>query len=98
MKVKESILITGFFGWNNLKLILKELVKMVSNKDSLFSLKRFQTIVAFFIFIQGAVYVLYNFVDTVEKFIIWATPLLLIGGYNIIQTQKEKTELLNNEK
>ena len=97
MKDKESIFKTGFFGWNNFKWVIKELIKMLSNKDSLFSYKRFQTTIAFFMFVQGAMYVLYKYVDTVEKFIIWASPVLLIGGYTLVQTQKEKTELLNKE-
>jgi len=97
MKNKFEILKTGFFGWNNFKFIFKELVKMLSDKPSIFSYKRFQTTVAFFIFIQGAVFVLINYVDTVEKFIIWATPILLVCGYTLVQTQKEKTELLNKE-
>lgn len=93
MKTKESILITGFFGWNNFKFIFKEFIKMLSNKPSLFSYKRFQTTAAFFIFIQGAGYTLINYVDSVEKFVIWATPVLLVCGYTLNQTQKEKQNL-----
>jgi hypothetical protein len=97
MTNKFEIFKTGFFGWNNIKWGIKELIKMYSNHSSFFSYKRFQTGFAFFWFIQGAIYVLYNYVKTVEQFAIWCVPVLLVCGYTLNQTQKEKTELLNRE-
>lgn len=97
MTNKFEILKTGFFGWNNFKKGFTEIIKMVSNKESLFSLKRFQTIIALFIFIEGAVYTLFTYVNSVESFLIWSGPVLVIGGFSMVHTQKEKTELLNKE-
>lgn len=97
MKKRFDILKTGFFGWNNIKWAIKEIVRMYSNKESFFSYKRFQTGLAFFLFTQGAAYVLYNFVKTPDEFLIWCIPVLLVCGYTLNKTQQEKTELLNKE-
>jgi hypothetical protein len=86
MKVEK----TYFFGWTNAKWVIKELVKMYSHKESFFSYKRFQTGVAFFIFTQGAMYTLTEYVASVSDFIIWATPVLFIAGYTLTKTENGK--------
>jgi len=79
-----------FFGWGNIRWGLKELIKMYSTEQSYFSYKRFQTGVAFFMFTQGAMFTLKNYVNTVEDFLLWSTPILLICGYTLNAIQKEK--------
>jgi hypothetical protein len=85
-----------FFGWENIKWGIKELIKMYSNEPSFFSYKRFQTGVCFFIFTQGAMYTLHSYVNSVESFLIWCTPLLLVCGYTLNQIQKEKANEQQN--
>lgn len=88
----QYYLINGFFGWNNFKWVVKELIKMYSNIPSFFSYKRFQTGVAFLTFQIGARYALYNHVHSISDFLLWASAELLICGYTLNQTQKEKKE------
>lgn len=86
------------FSRQNINWGIKEFIKMYSNEPSYFSYKRFQTGMAFFIFTQGSIYVLRNHVHSVGDFIIWATPLLLIAGYTLKQTQKEKEIIREDDK
>lgn len=88
---------TYFFGWKNIKWGLKELIKMYSNEPSFFSYKRFQTGVAFFMFTQGAMYVLTNHIDDVTEFLEWCIPVLLVCGYTLNQIQKEKKDVTITE-
>jgi hypothetical protein len=81
-----------FFGWTNIKWGIKELIKMYSHQESFFSYKRFQTGVAFFIFTQGAMYALTELVTDVNGFLLWCVPVLLIAGYTLNMTQKEKVD------
>lgn len=84
-----------FFGWQNIKWLIRELVKMYSNEPSYFSYKRFQTGVAFITFQIGSRYALYNFVTSIGDFLMWASAELLICGYTLNSIQKEKK--LENE-
>ena len=80
-----------FFGWTNIKWGLKELIKMYSTQPSFFSYKRFQTGVAFFMFTQGAMYALKNYVNTIEGFLIWCIPVLLVCGYTLNKIEQGNT-------
>jgi hypothetical protein len=84
-----------FFGWDNAKWLIRELVKMYSHEPSFFSYKRFQTGVAFITFQIGSRYALYNFVDSIGDFLMWASAELLICGYTLKEIQKEKTNDTN---
>lgn len=70
--------------------ILKEIIKMLSNRPSFFSYKRFQTSTAYIIFCIGAIYSLIRYVKTTEDFVMWCVPILSVCGYTLNQTQKEK--------
>jgi len=83
-------MIEPLFTWNNFKWAVKELIKMYSNQPSFFSYKRFQTGVAFFIFTQGAMYALKEYVNDISGFLLWCTPVLLVCGYTLNTIQKEK--------
>lgn len=88
----KNLLLNGFFGWKNIRFGIKELIKMYSGTESFFSHKRFQTGVAFAVYQKGALYVLFTYVKTVDQFVIWAIPELLICGYTLNATQKEKQQ------
>lgn len=81
-----------FFGWNNIKKLIIEVLKMYSNKPSFFSYKRFQMGVAFFLYTQGSLWALSNIVQSMGDFVIWAGLNLTIAGYTLNQVQKEKKE------
>lgn len=81
-----------FFGWENIKWLIREVVKMYSNEPSFFSYKRFQMGSAFFIYTQGSLYALSNLVHTIGDFELWSVPNLLIAGYTLNQVQKEKAK------
>ena len=80
-----------FFGWTNIKWGIKELIKMYSNETSFFSYKRFQTGTAYFIFTQGCMLALTEYVKTTSDFVLWCVPVLLVCGYTLNAIQKEKT-------
>jgi hypothetical protein len=83
-------MIEPLFTWNNFKWASKELIKMYSNQPSFFSYKRFQTGVAFFMFTQGSMYALKEFVADINGFLLWCVPVLLVCGYTLNTIQKEK--------
>lgn len=81
-----------FFGWANIKFVIKELVKILTGGKSYFSKKRIEGSIAFMTAIIGMVYFLYKNIETMttSDIVLWATPLFLIGGYHLHQIQKEK--------
>ncbi len=92
-----------FFGWSNLKWMLRELNKMGSESEkSFYSYKRFQTFAAFRVFIIGWTMVLMHLLEIkadVYEFLAWASPLLLVAGHTLILTERaKKNEQGNVEK
>jgi hypothetical protein len=81
-----------FFGWDNIKWILKEFLNMYSSKKSFFSKKRIESGVAFLIAQWGMVFFLlkkYSVMSTTDM-IMWAGAEFAISGYIISHIQKEK--------
>lgn len=83
-----------FFGWTNIKWVIKELIAMYSNKDSYFSKKRFESSLAF---LGGYWIVLYHAWScratiTNSEIIADATLLFVIAGYTVKQIQSEKKD------
>lgn len=85
--------------WTKLKFYIVELIAMASNKPSYFSLKRCHQIWAMYLFFAGWLKILHmmivNDIATpsafnINDYLIWAAPLLAIGGYYNAVTQKEK--------
>lgn len=85
--------------WIKLKWYATELIAMASGKTSYFSLKRFNQIHAMLLFLIGWSKVLHlmivndvanPLIFNINNYIIWAGPLLAIGGYYNYVTQKEK--------
>jgi hypothetical protein len=81
-----------FFGWSNIKFLIKELIKLYSNEPSYFSKKRVESGIAFIVGQWGMIYFLTQNIDklTTSDIAIWAGVEFAIAGYIINQIQKEK--------
>ena len=81
-----------FFGWFNIKFLIKELVKLYSNEPSYFSKKRVESGIAFIVGQWGMIYFLVKNIDklTTSDIALWAGVEFAIAGYIINQIQKEK--------
>lgn len=86
-----------FFGWTNLKWLIKELVNLYSNSSSFFSKKRIESGIAFLVGQWGMVYFLIKNIDklSTSDITLWAGLEFAIAGYIVSQIQKEKK--LNEE-
>lgn len=82
-----------FFGWTNIKWVIKEFTNIYSDNKSFFSKKRIESGIAFIIAQWGMVYFLLNKVSvmTTTDMVMWAGIEFAISGYIINQIQKEKT-------
>jgi ascorbate-specific PTS system EIIC-type component UlaA len=83
-----------FFGWNNIKWAIKEVVNIYSSKKSFFSKKRIESGIAFVIAQWGMIFFLLeniNKMSTSDLFI-WAGIEFAVSGYIINQIQKEKKQ------
>lgn len=87
-----------FFGWNNIKFIIKEILKIYSTGQSFFSKKRIESGVAFIIAQWGMIYFLINKINnmTSSDLAIWAGIEFAVSGYIINQIQKEKKGTSDN--
>lgn len=92
---KGNILKDGFFGWNNIKWFIGELIKIYSPKPSYFSKKRFESSIGFIIAQWGMILYLYNNLEvlSMSDFLLWASAEFVIAGYYVNQIQKEKKDL-----
>jgi hypothetical protein len=85
-----------FFGWENIKWFIKELLKVGSNIPSWFSQKRLHQGISFAVMQWGCIYwMLDRTKHTVElmpasEFFIWASIEAVVCGYTLNQIQKEK--------
>ena len=81
-----------FFGWFNIKLLIKELVKLYSNESSYFSKKRVESGIAFIVGQFGMIYFLVINIDklTTSDIALWSGIEFAIAGYIVNQIQKEK--------
>jgi hypothetical protein len=81
-----------FFGWINIKFLIKELIKLYSNEPSYFSKKRVESGIAFIVGQFGMIYFLVINIDklTTSDIALWAGIEFAIAGYIVNQIQKEK--------
>jgi len=88
MKTKKK----WFFGWQNIKWGIKELIYIYSGKSSFFSKKRVESGIAFFIAQFGMVFFLMMKYPTLTmgEFLLWAAAEFAVSGYIINKIQKEK--------
>ena len=89
-----------FFGWENLKWGIKEIINIYSSKDSYFSKKRIESGIAFVIGQWGMIYFLMQNAPTMSAsdMAIWSSIEFLIAGYTTYQIQKEKGNIANKLK
>ena len=83
-----------FFGWKNIKLIVRELRDLYSDKSTYFSKKRVESGVAFLVGQFGMVYWLSQNIDTLSSsdIVLWAGVEFAIAGYMVNAIQKEKKD------
>ena len=81
-----------FFGWTNIKFLIKELIKLYSNEPSYFSKKRVESGIAFIVGQFGMIYFLVINIGklTASDIVLWAGIEFAIAGYIVNQIQKEK--------
>lgn len=81
-----------FFGWENIKWGIKELINIYSAKDSYFSKKRIESGLAFIIAQWGMIFFLLEKHSTLTmgEFLLWAAAEFAVSGYIINKIQKEK--------
>ena len=86
-----------FFGWTNVKWLIKELINLYTTKNSYFSKKRIESGIAFIIGQWGMIYFLTKNIDklTTSDITLCAGLEFAIAGYIVSQIQKEKK--LNEE-
>ena len=83
-----------FFGWKNIKWIVRELRDLYSDKSTYFSKKRVESGVAFLVGQFGMVYWLSQNIDTLSSsdIVLWAGVEFAIAGYMVNAIQKEKKD------
>ena len=81
-----------FFGWENIKWGLRNLILVYSAKNSFFSKKRIESGIGFIIAEWGMVFWLLKKYDvmTTTDFAIWASIQFFVAGYIINQIEKSK--------
>ena len=81
-----------FFGWQNIRKALREIVKIYSNEPSFFSKKRVESGISFFVAQGGMIAFLVLHVDTMSSsdIALWAGIEFAAAGYVISQIQREK--------
>lgn len=85
-----------FFGWQNIKWFISELIKLYSNQESYFSKKRIESGFAFIVAEWGLIHWLLLNIEklTVSEITLWSAINLSIAGYMINKIQNEKKEEL----
>lgn len=83
-----------FFGWENIKWGIKELINMYSAKKSYFSKKRIESGFAFLVAQWGMIFFLLEKHESLSMtdMLLWAGAEFAISGYMLSQIQKEKKE------
>jgi hypothetical protein len=83
-----------FFGWENIKWLVREIGEMYSSRKSFFSKKRIESGLAFIIGQWGMIFfLLENHAKmTTSDLVLWSGVEFLIAGYTTHQIQKEKKD------
>jgi len=81
-----------FFGWENWKWLIKELVYIYTSKSSFFSKKRIESSIAFVIGQVGMLWFLSEHISgfTTSDIVLWSGVEFAMAGYIVNQIQKEK--------
>jgi hypothetical protein len=92
-----------FFGWTNIKYILTQVYKTLSNEKSFLSSKRLErmsfTGLSEIMILGTFIFLVYKGTLTASDTIILVSPLMIAGGYNIVMGNKDKeiTKTKENE-
>ena len=81
-----------FFGWTNIKWVIRELIKIYSPNKSFFSKKRIESNFAFFIG-QLLIILYFNYhyrTMSMSDFLLLISVEFVISGYYVTQIQREK--------
>jgi hypothetical protein len=83
-----------FFGWENIKWLIREIGNMYSSRKSYFSKKRIESGMAFIVAQWGMIFFLLEKHDgmTSSDLALWAGIEFAVSGYIINQIQKEKNQ------
>ena len=85
-----------FFGWENIKKIVKDLYDTLSSKHSFLSSKRLErlafTTTTLGLIIGTFIYLIVKSTLTSTDTIMLISPLLLAAGYNLAKGEKEKKD------
>ncbi len=77
------------FGYD-VRYFFIQVVLMYSSRPSIFSIKRFHNgLITYWAIITASLFIRHNKM-TAAEFMIIVTPLLILGGYNIYQSQQDK--------
>jgi hypothetical protein len=94
MSFWDKYIVNGFFGWNNLKWLVREIVKIGSSEKSYFSKKRIESGIAFVILQVGMIDILAYFLKQentpMSEFIMWASVEAVICGYVLTKIEENK--------
>jgi hypothetical protein len=87
-----------FFGWTNLKWLMKEIIALGSSKPSYFSKKRIESGLAFVIAQIGMLFFLFKNIGTMDTWDIcfWAATEFAVSGYIITHIQREKKDFMSS--
>lgn len=81
-----------FFGWDNIKWLIKEVVYIFSSRESFFSKKRVESGLAFIIAQWGMIFFLLHKCEsiTMGEFMLWAAAEFAVSGYILNKIQQQK--------
>ena len=87
-----------FFGWENIRWGIKEVIKIYSSGDSFFSKKRIESGIAFIVFQWGMIFYLLKHINMeMMEMAMWAGIEATVCGYVINQIEKSKIKPTENE-
>lgn len=83
-----------FFGWSNIRWVIKEFIKTMSSEKCYFSKKRIESYIAFFVGQWGMIYFLTQNIATMtaSDIVLWAGVQFAIAGYMVREIQKQKKQ------
>lgn len=80
----------------DLRYFFLQVVLMYSSRPSIFSIKRFHNgLITYWAIITASLFIRHKSDLSAEGFVIVLGPMLVLGGYNLYQTQQDKKLKLN---
>ena len=84
-----------FFGWENIKWLIREIKNLYTDKDSFFSKKRIESSISFIVGQWGMIYFLTKNIETLtaSDIVLWSGVEFAIAGYIVSAIQREKKDI-----